>query len=225
MSHYLKGQEALISSCTFSLLSHLGGIGEKGASLWRRASHLEVWNKTLFSEAVECTCNRFNLTAAVVSYLSFVWFIFPPWCWSSWKRLQCSPDLSQSEDLQALHSPRVRFPSLPWARALDCHRSTCRRWDLFTSDLPSPRVTGGMSCFGLLQGLGEPGNSHLTCCEFKIISKLEAGYHSLGLSVTHTCGCIIYSSAVSKEKVTSSLSYLYLILGGSESPLLIPICI
>lgn len=77
MSHYLKRQEALISSCTFSLLNHLGGIGKKGASPWHGASHFEVWNKTLFSKAVECTCNRFNLTAAAVSYLSFVWFIFP----------------------------------------------------------------------------------------------------------------------------------------------------
>lgn len=70
----------------FQLVKSSRGNREKGASPWHRASHFEVWNKTLFSKAVECTCNRFNLTAAAVSYLSFVWFIFPPWCWSSWKR-------------------------------------------------------------------------------------------------------------------------------------------
>lgn len=61
----------------FQLVKSSRGNREKGASPWHRASHFEVWNKTLFSKAVECTCNRFNLTAAAVSYLSFVWFIFP----------------------------------------------------------------------------------------------------------------------------------------------------
>lgn len=61
----------------FQLVKSSRGNREKGASPWHKASHFEVWNKTLFSEAVECTCNRFNLTAAAVSYLRFVWFIFP----------------------------------------------------------------------------------------------------------------------------------------------------
>lgn len=61
----------------FQLVKSSRGNREKGASPWHGASHFEVWNKTLFSKAVECTCNRFNLTAAAVSYLSFVWFIFP----------------------------------------------------------------------------------------------------------------------------------------------------
>lgn len=62
----------------FQLVKSSGGNREKGTSPWHRGSHFEVWNKTLFSEAAECTCNRFNLTAAVVSYLRFVWFIFSP---------------------------------------------------------------------------------------------------------------------------------------------------
>lgn len=101
----------------FQLVKSSRGNREKGASPWHRGSHFEVWNKTLFSEAVECTCNRFNLTAAAVSYLRFCVIYFSPWCWSSWKRRRCSPDLSQSDDLKALY-PRTFIPTASngWGR-------------------------------------------------------------------------------------------------------------
>lgn len=88
-----------------------------------------------------------------------------------------------------------------------------RRWDSLGSELPSPRVTDWMSWFGPLQGLGEAGNSHFTCCYFKIILKIKAGYHRLGLSMKCMYVRNIYSSAASKKiRFIAALSYLYLIL-------------
>lgn len=70
-----------------------------------------------------------------------------------------------------------------------------------------------MPWFGPLQGLGEEGHSHFTCCYFKIILKIKAAYHKLGLSVKCMYVRNIDSSAASKKvRSTSALYYLSLIL-------------
>lgn len=189
----------------FQLVKSSRGNREKGASPWHRASHFEVWNKTLFSEAVECTCNRFNLTAAAVSYLSFVWFIFPLGVGAPERdgdALLTFPNLRISKCFTPMHPSSQPAVGEGGGLSLFSHR----RWDSLGSGLPSPRVADGMAWFGPLQGLGEAGNSHFTCCYFKIILKISAAYHRLGLSVKRVYVCSIYSSAASKKvRFTSAL--------------------
>lgn len=196
----------------FRLVKSSRGNREKGASPWHRASHFEVWNKTLFSEAVECTCNRFNLTAAAVFYLSFVWFIFPLGVGAPERdgdALLTFPNLRISKRFTPVHS----FSQPTMGEGAGLSLSSQSRWYSLRSDLPSPGITGGMSRFGPLQWLGEAGNSHFTCCYFKIISKIKAGYHRLGLSVKLMYVPNTYSYVASwRVGFTSALSYLYLIL-------------
>lgn len=164
----------------FQLVKSSRGNGEKGASPWHRASHFEVWNKTLFSEAVECTCNRFNLTAAAVSYLSFVWFIFPLGVGAPGRdgdALLTFPSRKISEIFTPVHPVLLPVMGTWGGLPLSSHSG----WDLLRSDLL--RATGGLSWFGLLQWLEEAGNSPFTCYCFKIILKIKAACHRLGLSV------------------------------------------
>lgn len=182
----------------FQLVKSSRGNREKGASPWHGASHFEVWNKTLFSEAVECTCNRFNLTAAAVSYLSFVWFIFPLGVGAPERdddALLTFPNLRISKRFTPMHL----FSQPAMGEGGELSLFSHSRWDSLGSDLPSPRLTGGKSWFGPLQGLGEEGHSHFTCCYFKIILKIKAAYHKLGLSVKCMYVHNIDSSAASKK--------------------------
>lgn len=102
-----------------------------------------------------------------------------------------------SEDLRILH---------PHALRAGLSLSSQGGWDLLRSDLP--RVTRGLSWFGLLQWLEEEGNSPFPRCCFNITLEIKAARHRLGLSVSN----IYFSAANKRVRFTCALPYLYLIL-------------